>query len=254
MGTAKVEAFDNSNGTGSPIATIGNDVPANDQTINFAVGGLIKADTTYYFKVTHSDNIRPDLTNDPPPYPPFFTGVQAIGDVLVVASADSAIIVWDANVIGVGRVTYGPTSPDGPGSVDDTENALAHSVELTGLLPTTPYHFRVSNRHAIDGDSIAETTGAFTTLPSMPAAVQAITDLRALVASFGLARGTATSLDAKLAAALAAVQAGDRASACVWLADFRNEVRAQMGKKKLTAAQAQRLTDSANVIRTQLGC
>ena len=180
--------------------------------------------------------------------------MQSIGDVVVDVGADSAVISWDANVIGFGRVTYGQTSPDELGPVDDQENTLEHSLELTGLLPNTTYQYRVSNRHAIDGDSLAETTGSFTTQPSAPAAVQAITELRALVASFGLARGTATSLDVKLAAALSAAQAGDIAGACAGLADFLNEVRAQMGKKKLTAAQAQQLTDTANAIRTQLGC
>lgn len=95
---------------------------------------------------------------------------------------------------------------------------------------------------------------AFTTLPSAPQAVEAITDPRDLVAGFGLAQGTARSLDAKLGSALDAAQAGDTAGACASLGDFLNEVRAQTGKKKLTAAQAEQLTGAANDIRTQLGC
>jgi hypothetical protein len=68
VGTAKVEMFDNPDGTGAPISTITSAVPANDQTINQVVGGLIKADTRHYFKVTHSDGSRPDLTNGPAPF------------------------------------------------------------------------------------------------------------------------------------------------------------------------------------------
>lgn len=41
------------------------------------------------------------------PLPQLFTGVQAIGDVVISAGLDSATITWDANVIGLGRASYG---------------------------------------------------------------------------------------------------------------------------------------------------
>ena len=111
----------------------------------------------------------------------------------------------------------------------------------------------MSNRHAIDGDSLAAKTGSFTTLALPPQVVQAIDDLRERIASYGLPRGTARSLDAKLEAALNAWQIGDSAGACNSLLAFLNEVRAQTGKK-LTEAQAQQLTAAANDIRAQIGC
>jgi FIMAH domain-containing protein len=86
-----------------------------------------------------------------------------------------------------------------------------------------------------------------------PQVVQAIDDLRERVASYGLPRGIARSLDAKLEAALNAWQAGDSAETCNSLSDFLNEVRAQAGQK-LTEAQAQQLTAAANDIRAQIGC
>ncbi|MGH7823448.1 MAG: FIMAH domain-containing protein [Candidatus Binatia bacterium] len=78
--------------------------------------------------------------------------------------------------------------------------------------------------------------------------------MRAPLASYGLAAGIAKSLDVKLEDALGAVEAGDTGGACAALADFLNQVRAQAGKKKLTAAQAEQLSDAANDIRAQLGC
>ena len=81
----------------------------------------------------------------------------------MVADTDRAIISWDANVIDTGRVEYGTTSSGDLGTVSDTENTTAHSVEITGLAPGTTYQFRVSNRHAIDDDGLAEATGTFTT-------------------------------------------------------------------------------------------
>src|SRR5207249_2432307 len=75
------------------------------------------------------------------------------------------IIIWDANVIGVGHVDYGIASPD-EFSVEDLVNGTSHNIQLTGLAPGTTYQFRVSNRHAIDGDRLAEKTSFFTTLPS----------------------------------------------------------------------------------------
>jgi hypothetical protein len=228
--------------------------PAVDHTITFNVGGVTRADTTYYFKIIHHDptNNFPDLTNDSAPFPPFVTGAQAIGDVFVDAGMNRARILWDANVIGIGRVDYGTTSPDEL-SLQDQENVTDHSIELTGLAPGTTYQFRVSNGHAIDGGTLAAKTGSFTTLPSPPHVVQAIDDLRERVASYGLPRGIARSLDTKLEAALDEWQAGDTAGTCGSLAAFLNEVRAQAAKK-LTEAQAQQLTAAANDIRVQIGC
>ena len=260
VGTGTVEIFADPKGpsAGAPIDTKITSGSANDHTVSFAIGGLLKADTTYYFRITHKDPTggNEDLTNDPVPpatdYPSFFTGAQTIGNLFVDAGVDRARILWDANVIGIGRVDYGTTSPDEL-SLQDQENVTDHSIELTGLAPGTTYQFRVSNRHAFDGDSLAAKTGSFTTLPSTPPVVQAIDDLRERVASYGLPRGIARSLDAKLEAALNAWQAGDSAEACNSLSAFLNEVRAQTGKK-LTEAQAQQLTAGANDIRAQIGC
>jgi hypothetical protein len=175
--------------------------------------------------------------------------VQAIftgGPSIRVSPNSNVEIRWIADFVGSGKV-------DDELSLQDQVNVTDHSIELTGLAPGTTYQFRVSNRHEIDGGSLAAKTGSFTTLALPPQVVQAIDELRERVASYGLPRGTARSLDAKLEAALNAWQAGDSGGACSALSDFLNEVRAQAGKK-LTEAQAQQLTAAANGIRAQIGC
>ena len=100
--------------------------------------------------------------------PPFFTGTQAIANVHIESiTTSSAVISWEANVIGYGSVVYGTTWLD-QGPVGDSFNIPNHSIELTGLSAGTTYQFRVSNRHAIDGTSLAEATVQFTTDEPVP--------------------------------------------------------------------------------------
>ena len=88
-------------------------------------------------------------------------------------------------------------------------------------------------------------------VPSSPA--NQIDDLIALVRSFNLPAGTENSLVTKLQDALAAIGASDTATACDSLTAFINACQAQSGKK-LTAAQASQLINSATLIKTTLGC
>src|SRR2546426_756817 len=73
------------------------------------------------------------------------------------------------------------------------------------------------------------------------------------VAGLGLPSGIATSLTAKLNAALAATNAGDVVTACTKLQDFMNETQAQAGKK-ISTADANMLIAEAGRIRAVLGC
>jgi len=157
VGDGLVAIFDNPNGSGTPIYVKSTPSPSLDHTMENNVGGILVSNTTYYFKVKHVDptGLRPDTTNEPPPFPPFFTGAQAIGSVFADVDVNSAVVSWTANVIGLGRVDYGTASPN-EFATTDAFNITDHSIALTGLLPGTTYQFRVSNRHAIDGDSLAE--------------------------------------------------------------------------------------------------
>lgn len=80
-----------------------------------------------------------------------------------------------------------------------------------------------------------------------------VDDLMSLIGSFNLPPGTANSLITKLQSARAAIESSDTAAACSFLTAFTNECAAQSGKK-LTANQATQLINSANLIKTNLGC
>ena len=170
VGDGRVDVFENPNG--GPTIYGGTTSSSNTaHTFDVFIGGVIRPDTTYYFKVTHTDptGARVDLTNDPAPYPPFFTGAQQITNLRAVPGINSAEVSWDANVIGTGSIVYGTTALD-QGPLTDTQNTTNHAFTLTGLTPDTVYQFKVSNNHAIDGGSLAEATGQFRTLPLPPPA------------------------------------------------------------------------------------
>jgi len=167
----KIEVFDNAGGTGSPILTKrdeylgGTAIKSTTHAITADVGGgaALQTDTTYYFKITNTDptGALGDLFT-PAPLPSFFTGVQALSNVQVSAGTTSAVVSWQGNVIGLGHVDYGLDSSYGL-SADDANNVTDHSITLTGLQPGTIYAFKVCNRHAIDGDCLASSTGSFQT-------------------------------------------------------------------------------------------
>jgi hypothetical protein len=176
----KVEVFNNPDATGIPVLekrsldAIANPVVSTHHTVNVNVSAPLAADTGYFFKVTATDP-----TGSQPPFstptalPPFFTGAQVIENVFVLPGMDSALISWEANVIGFGQVDYGLTLFPIFGAVDavnDNLNITNHAIELTGLSPGTTYQYRVSNRHAIDGDALVEQIGSFTTVVPEPSA------------------------------------------------------------------------------------
>jgi hypothetical protein len=80
-----------------------------------------------------------------------------------------------------------------------------------------------------------------------------VANVQDIVDSFNLPDGIETSLQAKLKAALAAINSGDTATACTKLEDFIHGVQAQSGKKLMTA-QADLLISLANQIERSLGC
>jgi hypothetical protein len=87
--------------------------------------------------------------------------------------------------------------------------------------------------------------------PGPPA--QQLSTLMSTIISFGLPLGTTTSLNAKVNAALVALNGNDTATACSNLADLISAVQAQSGKR-LTVAQANSIISAATQVRSQLGC
>ncbi len=91
-------------------------------------------------------------TEEPDTTPPQITDIQ------VSARHNNATISWTTNELTTGRVDFGLTSGYGSSQQDNTL-ALTHSVELTGLLSETIYHYQVV---AVDGQGNSTDTADFT--------------------------------------------------------------------------------------------
>jgi hypothetical protein len=103
-------------------------------------------------------------------------------------------------------------------------------------------------------DNSGNTASASFTVTVIGATDQ-VSDLKELVTSLpGLPAGTSTALQAKLNDVLSAATGGDTASACTALNDFISQVRAQQGKKKISAQDAAELIADAQRIQKVLGC
>jgi hypothetical protein len=97
---------------------------------------------------------------------------------------------------------------------------------------------------------VAATTGASVTVTYIPPIEQVFSTLSSSVQGVG----SGTSLADKVAAAHAAYEAGQKATACGDLHAFIDEVQAQSGKKKITTAEGQSLIAQAQELQQLIGC
>jgi hypothetical protein len=87
---------------------------------------------------------------------------------------NSATITWTTNEPADSQVEYGPTKRYGVTTTLDSNLVLSHSVPISGLNPSTLYHYRVRSRDAAGNLTVSAdstfTTGsvADTTPPSTP--------------------------------------------------------------------------------------
>lgn len=157
------------------------------------------------------------------------------GDLISFESEDQNgfdIFVYDIRTGKLYRVT---NTPD----IDETLNEIGVCNGAGRIV------------YSIPGDGAFDVFGVSFQVPAVTE--DQIDDLITLIGSFNLPPGTANSLVTKLQAALAAINSSDTATACSSLTAFTNECAAQSGKK-LTTAQATQLINSANQIKTNLGC
>lgn len=89
--------------------------------------------------------------------------------------------------------------------------------------------------------------------PPPPSPADQINALIALVQSYNLSPPVESTLVTKLQDALAAVNAGNTASACSSMTSFISKVQS-LSDKKITPEQKSQLTTSANQIKANLGC
>jgi hypothetical protein len=127
------------------------------------LSGLVGS-TTYHYRV-HSRDAAGNLATGPDG-----TFTTAADTTAPVASAITAggttgtttVIAWTTNEAGDSQVEYGLTTAYGTTTTLDTSMVTAHSVTLSGLAPSTAYHYRVLSRDG-SGNLVTSADGTFTT-------------------------------------------------------------------------------------------
>jgi hypothetical protein len=92
---------------------------------------------------------------------PAISGV-AVGPGL---TASSARITWTTDIPADGQVEYGPTPAYGLSSPVDSELALRHDLQLTGLASNAVYHYRVRSRDTNGAVAVSPDATLFTSGP-----------------------------------------------------------------------------------------
>ena len=110
-----------------------------------ALTGLL-ASTLYHYRVKSKDAggnpaTSGDFTFTSAPnngIPPSLSGIQAVAN-----SNSGAYILWNTNTSSSSQVDYGTTTAYGVSTSLDPTLVTSHSVALSGLAPSTLYHYRV---------------------------------------------------------------------------------------------------------------
>ena len=97
--------------------------------------------------------------------------------------------------------------------------------------------------------------GTFVPEPPPPDPIESLTShVEALVAGGALTQARGAGLLDKIQEISAKIDAGQTSAACNQLIGFINQVNAFISNGTLTPAQGQPLIDTANVLKTNLGC
>ncbi|MBI3606761.1 MAG: fibronectin type III domain-containing protein [Nitrospirae bacterium] len=163
-----------------------------------ALTGLSAA-TTYHYRVRNRDaagnlgtsgdftfatNSAPDTTA------PVLSGITASA-----ITASSAVITWSTNEPATSVVDYGPSTAYGSSSVLNTTPVTSHSRALTGITPSTTYHYRVKS---VDGSGNVATSSdrTFTTSSAADTTAPTISAVTAGAITFDSAEITWTTNEA----------------------------------------------------------
>lgn len=114
--------------------------------------------------------------------PPVISNIQITG-----ITQTAATITWTTDVTSDSSVMYGHTNAYASGTVSDASQVTSHSIALTGLLPHSLYHFKVSSTSNVSFLTSSSADVTFSTLgditPPVISNVQVtnITDTSAMV-------------------------------------------------------------------------
>jgi Big-like domain-containing protein/purple acid phosphatase-like protein len=160
----------------------GSSTPVNSTMVTShsqSLGGLA-ASTVYHYRVKSKDSAgniatSPDFsftTNSAADTtPPTISAVSASG-----VSDSGAVIAWTTNESSDSQVEYGITSAYGSATAVNGTMLTSHSQSLSGLAPSTLYHFRVKSKDAAgnlatSGDFTFTTSASSTTTATATVAI-----------------------------------------------------------------------------------
>ncbi len=134
--------------------------------------------------------------SNPKANPPAKIAVSNIGASSVAAT--SANITWTTNVGGSSQVFYGTSSNYGQSTAVNSTMLTSHSVSLSGLTPSTLYHYQVVSVDA-SNNSASSPDATFTTLTD---AAPVISNVSSIPSSSSIAVSWTTDKTSHLAGGL----------------------------------------------------
>ncbi|MBI3804680.1 MAG: hypothetical protein HY282_13060 [Nitrospirae bacterium] len=142
----------------------------------------LSASTTYHFRVVSKDAANNTATSGDntftTPAPPDTSAPTLSGIAAGNLTASSATITWNTNENSTSQVEYGTTTSYGASSALDATLVTGHTRALSGLNPSTTYHFRVvskdaANNTATSGDNTFTTPAPPDTTPPVLSGITA---------------------------------------------------------------------------------
>lgn len=144
--------------------------------------GLV-ADTIYHFNVVTADSLGYTTTTVDDTFrtlsgiditPPVISDIQVI-DI----TETGATVTWTTNEPANSKVEYGLTDAYELGEVSAADFATSHSLDLSGLLGNTTYHFRVTSADS-SGNAATSVDDTFTTVAPPDGTPPIISNIRVI--------------------------------------------------------------------------
>lgn len=148
----------------------------------------LKSDTNYHFTATSTD----DNENQAIAEGDFKTLAQATTTTLVISAIEtsniteaSATISWETDKSATTQLEYGTTNAYGSTTTIDETMTTSHSVTLTGLKPSTTYHFIVKSKDSSEEEVVSQDQ-TFSTLSTVPVTTETGPEVGKLAPDFTL--------------------------------------------------------------------
>jgi beta-lactamase superfamily II metal-dependent hydrolase len=137
--------------------------------------------TTYHYRVKSKDAAGNEAisgdetfaTSQPPDTtPPVISAIAASG-----ITTTTATITWTTNELATSNVEYGLNASYGfttPTPPDSTADNSSHSVILSGLTPSTTYHYRILSKDSVGNTTTSEDLTFITASGTIPLTVHFI--------------------------------------------------------------------------------